>query len=67
MISVQEFHVLRGHIQIALVAFVRLHRKTQSFKVNANLDMSVKRRLFNQEFLKVCSECFATIYKGNIL
>ncbi len=50
--SVQEFYVLRGQIQIALVPFVGLQRKTQSLKVKGNLVMSVKRRLFNQEFLK---------------
>ncbi len=47
MTSVLEFDVLRGQIQIALAAFVRLQRKTQSVKVKANLVMSVKRRLFN--------------------
>ncbi len=57
MISVQEFYVLRGQIQNALVAFVRLQRKTQSLKVKANFVMSVKRRLFNQEFLK----CFLNV------
>ncbi len=49
MTSVQEFYVLRGQIQIALVAFVRLQGKMQSLKVKANPVMSVKRRLFNHE------------------
>ncbi len=52
MLSIQEFYVLRGQIQIALVAFARLQRKTQSLKVKAKLVMSVKRRLFNHQFLK---------------
>ncbi len=55
MISVQEFYVLRGQIQIAqiqIVAFVGLQRKTLSLEVKANLVMPAKRRLFNQDFLK---------------
>ncbi len=63
MLSVQEFYVLRGLIQIALVVFVRLQMKTQSLKVKANLVTTpVQPGVF-----KVFSECFATIYKGNIL
>ncbi len=66
MTSVQEFYLLRGQIQIAHVLVCKI------VKENAIIKGQGKPRYVNETtpsqpgIFKAGSECFATIYKGNI-